>query len=327
MADEKRKHGLWWWIDRYRKSTAYTDMSLAEQGAYRNLLDEQRIRGGFVPNDERILAKVCGDALAWPDVREKVLARFETTPDGKQLFNRTATEVNAVTDALSMTRAESGRRGYEKVERGAGGQFTGKVTGKPSGKATGTPSGKGTGSVAVSVAVVRSPLPLSVADPTTDTSQPAGAGARERGSDLARYGVPGEGEALRSEVKAALAEASAATRRPQDELLVEASSTDRGSAITSIDACASLPWLRTTLGKLTAIRLRAQAQARGSPPLKPTTAGEKSLAAAERFMRRGGDADRSEGVHEGAVEVGDSLPATPGRRDVRVLPRGSGSGS
>ena len=74
--------GLMWWIDRWRKSTAYTDMTLEEQGAYRNLLDEATLRGGPLPNSERVLAKACGDATRWPDVRKVVLARFELTGDG-----------------------------------------------------------------------------------------------------------------------------------------------------------------------------------------------------------------------------------------------------
>lgn len=73
---------LWWWIDRWRKSTAYTDMTLEEQGAYRNLLDEAQLRGGPLPTDERVLAKVCGDALAWDRVRVAVLKHFTLTPDG-----------------------------------------------------------------------------------------------------------------------------------------------------------------------------------------------------------------------------------------------------
>lgn len=71
-----------WWIDRWRKSTAYTDMTLEEQGAYRNLLDEATLRDGLLPVDERSLAKASGDALAWPRVREKVMARFEMSPQG-----------------------------------------------------------------------------------------------------------------------------------------------------------------------------------------------------------------------------------------------------
>ena len=73
---------LYWWIDRWRKSTAYTDMTLAEQGAYRNLLDEATLRGGALPLDERALAKACGDATAWPKVRKVVMKRFHRKRDG-----------------------------------------------------------------------------------------------------------------------------------------------------------------------------------------------------------------------------------------------------
>src|SRR5262245_41062219 len=73
---------LWWWVDRWRKSTAFTDMTLEEQGAYRNLLDEACLRGGPLPNDDRILAKACGDATRWQAIRGVVLARFSLHADG-----------------------------------------------------------------------------------------------------------------------------------------------------------------------------------------------------------------------------------------------------
>jgi len=73
---------LYWWIDRWRKSSAYADMTLAEQGAYRNLLDEATLRGGPLPTEDRILAKASGDAVEWPKVRRTVLARFRKTSDG-----------------------------------------------------------------------------------------------------------------------------------------------------------------------------------------------------------------------------------------------------
>lgn len=69
--------GLWWWIDRWRKSTAYTGMTLEEQGAYRNLLDEGALRGGPLPNDEDVLARACGDARKWKRVRPAVMAKFQ----------------------------------------------------------------------------------------------------------------------------------------------------------------------------------------------------------------------------------------------------------
>lgn len=52
-------------------------------------------------------------------------------------------------------------------------------------------------------------------------------------------------------------------------------------------------------------------RARGAPQRtgKGATVGEKSLAAAERFIRRGGELDRSESVREGLDEAGDGLPA------------------
>lgn len=84
--------GLWWWIDRWRKSTAFTDMTLEEQGAYRNLLDEATLRGGALPDNERILAKACGDALRWKHVRAAVLARFPLGDDGMRR-NETLDEV------------------------------------------------------------------------------------------------------------------------------------------------------------------------------------------------------------------------------------------
>jgi uncharacterized protein YdaU (DUF1376 family) len=99
-----RLTGLWWWIDRWRKSTAYTDMTLEEQGAYRNLLDEASLRGGPIPDDEYVLAKACGDQKRWLKVRPKVLSRFTLTADGwrnetldgvlKESARRAANQVN-----------------------------------------------------------------------------------------------------------------------------------------------------------------------------------------------------------------------------------------
>jgi uncharacterized protein YdaU (DUF1376 family) len=68
--------GMWWWIDRWRASTAFVDLTLEEQGAYRNLLDEAWRRGGSIPNDEQTLANGCGDVRRWPKLRKRVLARF-----------------------------------------------------------------------------------------------------------------------------------------------------------------------------------------------------------------------------------------------------------
>lgn len=77
-----RLTGLWWWIDRWRKSTAFLNMTLEQQGAYRNLLDAAALQGGALPNDERALANASGDALAWDRLRAPVMARFSLRTDG-----------------------------------------------------------------------------------------------------------------------------------------------------------------------------------------------------------------------------------------------------
>ena len=73
---------LYWWIDRWRKSTAFVDMTLEEQGAYRNLLDEATLRGGALPVNDRALAKASGDAVRWPKLRKVIMRRFVRRRDG-----------------------------------------------------------------------------------------------------------------------------------------------------------------------------------------------------------------------------------------------------
>jgi len=138
---------LWWWIDRWRKSTAYTDMTLEEQGAYRNLLDEVVLRGGPLPNDEHILAKACGDPRRWKKVRAKVLHHFELTDN--QWRNATLDEVMARSEELRQERAEAGRRGASARWQ-TDSKHHGKRHGKPDGKHHGKRMPSGSGSVSVS---------------------------------------------------------------------------------------------------------------------------------------------------------------------------------
>lgn len=100
-------HAATWWIDRWRKSTAYTDMTLAEQGAYRNLLDELWLREGALPDDDRILGRISGDPVEWPRVREKVLSRFRKTPEG--WVNDTQAEVLLVARNRANAASDRGR--------------------------------------------------------------------------------------------------------------------------------------------------------------------------------------------------------------------------
>src|SRR5438128_1010782 len=97
-----------WWIDRWRKSTAYTDMTLAEQAAYRNLLDELWLRNGALPNEDRVLAKISGGPFEWASVRDRVLARFILTPDGWR--NETHDQVIAGLERFRSSQSEKGKK-------------------------------------------------------------------------------------------------------------------------------------------------------------------------------------------------------------------------
>jgi len=111
----------YWWIDRWLKSTAYADLTLEEQGAYRNLLDQLWLRGGVLPNDERVLGKCCGDAIAWPRIRDRVMARFTLTPEGWR--NETHDEVAGASDRYLASQAAKGKKRAENATRN-GGRFT-----------------------------------------------------------------------------------------------------------------------------------------------------------------------------------------------------------
>lgn len=100
-----------WWIDRWRQSSAYMDMTLAEQGAYRNLLDELWLREGPIPNDERILGKACGDRSEWPTVREAVLGKFTLTNDG--WTHATQEQILGQAQTYRESQAAKGRKGAE----------------------------------------------------------------------------------------------------------------------------------------------------------------------------------------------------------------------
>jgi len=132
---------LWWWIDRWRKSTAYTDMTLEEQAAYRNLLDEIALRDGVIPDDERTLARASGDATRWPRVREKVLRWLQRCEGG--WTNETALEVirQGQRRADKQQRYRSRRRnGPGNAGGNAGGNGEGDAGGNNAGNQAGYPS-------------------------------------------------------------------------------------------------------------------------------------------------------------------------------------------
>lgn len=100
------------------------DMTLEEQGAYRNLIDEATLRGGPLPNDERVLGKASGDALAWKRVRPAVMQRFALAADGWR---------NETLDAVLKESAR--RKKKQQNYRNGSGNDDGNASGNESGNA------------------------------------------------------------------------------------------------------------------------------------------------------------------------------------------------
>jgi len=120
------------------------DMTVEEQGAYRNLLDEAHLRGGALPLDERILAKACGDAFIWKRVRNNVMARFVEYPDGWH------------NETLDGVISESKRRATKQRDYRNRGNGQGNVQGNGSGNAVGNDDGNDIGNQ------LRPPVPVPV---------------------------------------------------------------------------------------------------------------------------------------------------------------------
>jgi len=114
VPDRPGLRGMYWWIDRWRQSSAFMELTVEEQGAYRNLLDEAWLRGGGIPNDPRLLAKASGDPVRWRVLKKNVLKFFKN--DRGTLRNRTLTEVID----QSQRRAEKQRAYRLRRENGNG---------------------------------------------------------------------------------------------------------------------------------------------------------------------------------------------------------------
>lgn len=139
-----KSSALWWWIDRWRKSTAYSDMTLEEQAAYRNLLDEATLRGGELPDDDRILAKASGDALSWRRLKDVVMARFQLVAG----VYRNETLDHVLRESARRRKKQQDYRDRERDEADDGngtGNATGNDGGNGGGNEAGNSGGNGTG--------------------------------------------------------------------------------------------------------------------------------------------------------------------------------------
>jgi uncharacterized protein YdaU (DUF1376 family) len=112
-APENLMRAAWWWIDRWRQSAAYRDLTPEQKGMYRDLLDEVWLRDDHViPDDDRVLGLIVGDPDRWRVLRDSILCRF--TRAGAGWTHDTALEVIA----QSKTRADRQKR-YRDSKRNA----------------------------------------------------------------------------------------------------------------------------------------------------------------------------------------------------------------
>lgn len=108
----------WWWIDRWRGSTAFSSMTAEEQGLYRNLCDEIWIREGrFIPDDPVVLSRASGDPIAWGRCGKKVLRWMKRVDGG--WTNDTALEVIAESERKAKNQRAYRQRGGNKRDNGA----------------------------------------------------------------------------------------------------------------------------------------------------------------------------------------------------------------
>jgi uncharacterized protein YdaU (DUF1376 family) len=109
----------WWWIDRWRKSTAYIEMTLEEQGLYRNLLDAIWLfEDGIIPDTPKALVTASGgDPEAWARSGENVLRWMERK--GRGWTNSTALEIKEKTQDIHEKKAAAGSKGGSKRQANA----------------------------------------------------------------------------------------------------------------------------------------------------------------------------------------------------------------
>ena len=117
---EKGRPWMRWHVTRWRNSPRVLQMSLAAQGAYRNLLDAAWQQGGRLPNLPAVLWKyaLAQSAEEFAAVAAHVLAMFTASECGNWLSNETLMEECAdrltFADELSRKRSEAGRKGNRK---------------------------------------------------------------------------------------------------------------------------------------------------------------------------------------------------------------------
>ena len=100
-------------VDRWRNSPRVMQMTLAERGAYHELLDYQFTHPeGYIPNIPNVMWQFARcTPQEWDTVKGNVLAMFDVVEDGKYLSNETIREQWVRAKSKCDTLAENGRKG------------------------------------------------------------------------------------------------------------------------------------------------------------------------------------------------------------------------
>lgn len=109
MTDRSLPYYKWFWQD-WRANRKIQRMSYVERGLYRELLDECWVEG-FIPNDIKELADICGcpqDVMA--NAWQVLESCFELLEDGT-LINEKLHSLRTEKDVERLRKSESGKKG------------------------------------------------------------------------------------------------------------------------------------------------------------------------------------------------------------------------
>lgn len=278
----------WFWIDRWEGSSAVA-LPMEQQGLYRAMLTRAWRLGGSLPADPgQIQREVrCSPAewkRAWPAVSRYWRAADD---DPSRLVNDTQLEVmeecRRRRDAASEHGKKAAQARHDKSDaRAAPEDIPGRVP----------EHSPGTN--------LRSPV-------SGTTDYPVG-------HPRTREGQPGELEALQRQALDALEAAHLSTRQERDVLLTRASRAPNGSVLVNIRNCTSVPWLRTTIQRLTQFRMSAEADRAPTPPPPPTEKARQRRHAANVFINAGlvGDGSLDEEMGDAGHGLGEGHGAVAG---------------
>ena len=126
----------WFWTDRWFGSSAML-LPLEAKGLYREMLTRAWSLGAKLPAEAKLIKKVVLiEDDEWDRCWPLVEPYWETSEDGKHIYNQTQQEVMSASTSLSEKRAKAGRKGGRRsgeVRRGeAKGSKTAKQTNPPS---------------------------------------------------------------------------------------------------------------------------------------------------------------------------------------------------